>query len=473
MRCSRMSRSGAVDAVAVCDRHSEGGKAVAANVMQPRPIDLVVLSRDGGPLDGRVRAAILAQRGVLLKVYGIIGERRHGDAHRWTAICRARNRARTLGTSPWLMFLDDDVVLDRDCVRRLSDALHARPECGAVAADYIGERHSANATGHVGMGATLFRRSALQAFQFRWQPGRCECQCCCDDLRAAGIGIGYVHAASATHLKSSGEEHGKVALPPPHVIVAFDRRHVPKFRHRFLRTLRGRGNSPVVTAVTYGLYPSEEALVRSAGVRTVPMPVNGTIAPVRRLRDFQIVLAALPPLTPVAYWDAGDVVFQASLDPLWNIVRANPGKLLAVREPKSHPGNAAVAAWTLSVRDPAMRRRAFRLLSTNPFLNSGFAAGTASALLEYCREAVRMLRSRDLAGTSDWGDQTALNLYCHAQPHRWLEVEEGWNYCLHDREPGEFAVRPDGVIASRKGTSVFVVHGNAKSLRKLELSASD
>lgn len=436
-------------------------------------VDLVVLSRDGGPLDGRVRDGIVAQRGVLLHVYGTIGGRRPEDRHRWAAICRARNRARSLGASPSVMFLDDDVVLEKGCVRQLVDALDARPGLGAVAADYLGEGGRANATGHVAMGATLFRRFALRAVRFRWQPGRCECQCCCDDLRAVGLDIAYVPAARATHLRGSHAGHGEAASSEPHVLVAFDRRHLVKFRRKFVTTLRNFGNLVPVDAVAYGLYPSEESLLRSTGIRLVSMPVNGVMAPVRRLRDFQPVLAGLPDSAPVAYWDAGDVVFQASLDALWAIVRSNPGKLLAAREPKSHPRNAAVAAWTTSIRDPAMRHRAFDLLSRNPFLNSGFAAGTASALLSYCREADRMLRSRDLAGTSDWGDQTALNLYCHSHPDRWLEVEEGWNYCLHDRGPGEVVVRTDGFVASRKVTPVYVVHGNARSLKKLELSASD
>jgi hypothetical protein len=433
-------------------------------------VDLVVLSRDGGPLDERVRAGILAQDGVRLHVYGVIGAKRPGDVNRWEAICRARNRARSVGAAPFVMFLDDDVVLGEGCVRRLVAALRSRPGFGAVAADYLGESCSANVAGHVGMGATLFRRSAVRAVRFRWEPGRCECQCCCDDLRAAGVGIGHAAGAAATHLRRAGERCEPSAVP--HVLVSFDRRHVGKFRARFLRTLRNHGNDSQVTAVTYGLYPSEQAVLRSAGVRVVPRAVNGVMAPVRRLRDFQEVLAGLPGETPVAYWDAGDVVFQASLWPLWEVVRANPGKLLAVREPKSHPANAAVAAWTSSVRDAEMRRRAYELLTRRPFLNSGFAAGTAAAMLRYCREADRMLHGPELAGTTDWGDQTALNLYCHSRPERWLEVEEGWNYCLHDRARGEVIVRPDGVVVSRKGTPVYVLHGNARSLRKLELTAS-
>lgn len=435
-------------------------------------VDLVVLSRDGGPLDERVRAGILAQGGVRLHVHGVIGEKRAGDANRWEVICRARNRAKGIGAASFVMFLDDDVVLGDGCVGRLVAALQGQPGYGAVAADYLGESRTANAARHVGMGATLFRRSVLRAVRFRWEPGRCECQCCCDDLRAAGVGIGYVAGAAATHLRAAGSGLAQGSWAVPHVLVAFDRRHLVKFRTRFLRTLRNHGNDAAVVAVTYGLYPSEQAVLRSAGVRVVPTAVNGMMAPVRRLRDFQEVLAGLPAETPVAYWDAGDVVFQASLGRLWAVVRANPGKLLAVREPKSHPANKAVAAWTLSVRDAEMRRRAFDLLSRSPFLNSGFAAGTAAAMLAYFREADRMLHGPELAGTTDWGDQTALNLYCHSQPERWLEVEQGWNYCLHDRARGEVFMRPDGAVVSRKGTPIYVLHGNARSLRKLELTAS-
>ena len=45
---------------------------------------------------------------------------------------------------------------------------------------------------HVGMAATLFRRERLERLTFRWEPGKCECRCCCDDLRRAGFGIGYL-----------------------------------------------------------------------------------------------------------------------------------------------------------------------------------------------------------------------------------------------------------------------------------------
>src|SRR5262249_11374533 len=52
---------------------------------------------------------------------------------------------------------------------------------------------------HVTMGATLFRRSALNLIRFRWEPGRCECQCCCDDLRRHALGIKYAQGVRARH----------------------------------------------------------------------------------------------------------------------------------------------------------------------------------------------------------------------------------------------------------------------------------
>ena len=38
-------------------------------------------------------------------------------------IARARNEARTVGTSPFLFFLDDDVILDRRCALALLNGL--------------------------------------------------------------------------------------------------------------------------------------------------------------------------------------------------------------------------------------------------------------------------------------------------------------------------------------------------------------
>jgi hypothetical protein len=64
-----------------------------------------------------------------------------------------------------------------------------------------------------------------------------------------------------------------------------------------------------------------------------------------------------------------------------------------------------------------------------------------------------------------------LNLYCHLNPDAWWEVEEGWNYCVHDRRPGEVRVDASGRVVSTRGARIRVVHGNAHSLRQLEVSS--
>ena len=436
-------------------------------------VDVILTTRDESPLPDPLVDAIEAQAGARLSIHRVIGAPRPTDPNAWETIARARNVGKTLGQSPWLMFLDDDVLLEPHCILRLANALATRPGQAALAANYLGELPSA----HVAMGATLFRREALDRIHFRWQPDQCECQCCCDDLRALGLPIAYLPSALARHdpslaiLPSKPQPPISNDFPPPRILAAFNRRHFKKFHRQFLASLRASGNTERVTAVAYGLYPSERSvLAHTPGVEVVPIPDNGVAPPIRRLLDFQQVLERWPENTPSAYWDAGDVLFQAPLSPLWEQVRANPSRLLAVREPRSHPENTAVANWTLSIHDPSARLHAFNLIAPRPFLNSGFAAGTARALLHYFREAHAALHSRTLYGSSDWGDQTALNLYCRTHPARFLETDQGWNYCAHDRPPRDLRLLPNGLLINAQGAPIPAVHGNAQSLRRLSIS---
>jgi hypothetical protein len=447
----------------------------------PEHVDIIILTRDEAPPRPAVAHGIERQGGpgLGLRIIRVVGTRRADDRDRRVAIARARNEGRARAIAPWVMFVDDDVILEPGCVQALLDALKQRPGHAALAADYLGESRVGHPWGgpdvHVAMGATLFRRPALRRIRFRAEPDRCECLCCCEDLRRLGLAIAYLPAARARHEPEASSPGGSPETPPTvlpgRVLAAFDRRHLSRFRRLFLGSLRASGNFETVTAVGYGLYPSERrTLARLPGVELLARPDDGVKPPVRRLRDFQAVVAGWPALTPAAYWDAGDVVFQGSLRPLWAIAAAHPDRLLAVREPFGHPFNPAVRAWTLSIHDREARLRAFHLLSRHPFLNSGFAAGTAAALGTYLREADRLLHSRELRGTSDWGDQTALNLYCHSEPGRWHEVEEGWNYCVHDRKRGALRIGPDGRIIARSGTPIHVAHGNAMSLPQFVLA---
>jgi hypothetical protein len=394
------------------------------------------------------------------------------------------------------MLLDDDVVLGPGCVARLVAGLVERPEFAAIAADTAGVMNRGwehwDYPSHVGMAAVLFRRERLSEVTFRWEPGRCECLCCASDLRSRGLAVGYKegalgwhrpHPATSSHasreisegrptVDGSPEAKGPSgsAPVPGRILAAFDRRDHTRFRTQFLRTLRASGNQERVWAFAYGLYPTElTMLAAEPGVEVVAIPHDGVCPALRRLRDFPRLLERWPEETPVAYWDAGDILFQGQIDPLWELVSARPGLLHVVAEPLSYPENMIIRPWCNCIRDAEARRQAFEVLTSNVFLNSGFAAGTAAALIDYLRAGDQLLNSTALEGVGDWGDQPALNLYCHANPARWRQIDSAWNYALAGRPGDQYRLSTAGRVTRTDGGMVRVAHGNAATLRWLEL----
>ena len=235
-------------------------------------------------------------------------------------------------------------------------------------------------------------------------------------------------------------------------------------------TLRAGGNRDPVTAVAYGLHPDERARLEAAGVEVVAISDNGISPGFRRVRDFADVVSRWPAETPVAYWDAGDVLFQGRLAPLWDLVRAHPDRLLLAREPVEIGRSPMIAKWTRTIIDPANRRRATEVLSSNPYLNSGFAAGTAGAFSHHLNEVRRLIDSGAVAGTLDWGDQTAINLYCHSNPDAWHEVPDAWNFCVALRDRKTYRIRQDGRLERTGGDPVHVIHATAGTLGAWSLS---
>lgn len=180
----------------------DSSEAETANLVTPK-VDLVILTRHVGPLHPDVERGFRNQRAVQLVVHRVVGSTNPEDRCRWDAIARARNEGKLRGNAPWLMFLDDDVVLQPRCVATLVDELNRRPAYAALAADYLGERRTGQIARHVSMGATLFRREVLEQLRFTSSHNQCECQCCCDDLRRRHWGIDYCDAALARHLPKS------------------------------------------------------------------------------------------------------------------------------------------------------------------------------------------------------------------------------------------------------------------------------
>jgi hypothetical protein len=163
-------------------------------------VDLIVLVRDARPLHPEVERGIRLQREVQLRVHRVCGKSLPDDRCRWDAIARGRNEGKLRGTAPWVMFLDDDVVLGPQCISSLVGEIAKRPAYGALGADYLGQARPGRVAPHVSMGATVFRREALEQVHFAWREKRCECQVCCDELRRYFWAIDYYSAARARHL---------------------------------------------------------------------------------------------------------------------------------------------------------------------------------------------------------------------------------------------------------------------------------
>jgi hypothetical protein len=162
-------------------------------------VDVLTILGTGQHMVPQALDALSCQGHVRLSHHRVPGPRLSGES-RVAAIARARNRARRYGTAPLAFFLDRDVVLPPRGIERLAFALHLNPGYAALGINYQGP--APRPAPHVAMGAVLFFRTVLVGIEFRSEPGRCECSCCCADLRRAGYAIDYLPGVEAAHLKS-------------------------------------------------------------------------------------------------------------------------------------------------------------------------------------------------------------------------------------------------------------------------------
>ena len=441
--------------------------------MQPLPtVDVCVLSRDHSALDPRVESAIRLQQHVRCVLHRIVARPREADRNRIETIARGRNQAKSRGQSPWLMFVDDDVVLDRDCVAKLLANLEQRPAIGALAAWYRNEHAlEYEQRRHVTMGATLFRRSALNQIRFRTRPGWCECLCCCVDLRSRGIGIGYLPGLKAEHIKLKTQHAiNNNSNSKQYVLAGFDGRHLKLFQTLFLPSLRESGNNETVLAVTSGLTSSERrGLHQSGNVAAMDVRVKGSrhIA-TDRFKHFAEILRDIPRGSKVAFWDAGDVVFQKSLKGLWKQVEENTSKVAVVAEPWSHRTISARDQWISTTRELSHEIELRRILRHKPIINGGFAAGYVEPMRHFLLGTDRWIHSPKLRGTGSF-NQIAMGSHCFTSNCH-VFVDAGWNYCLAGRPTADAYVAKDGNLTDRKTQRrIAVVHGNGKTLARYNI----
>jgi len=163
-------------------------------------VDVLTVLGPGRNIREPVLSSLKEQGDVELEHYVVDGIPLPGEWER-DAIVRARNRAKQLGTAHYAMFLDDDVVLPPQGIEKLVYTLILNPRYAAIGIDYQDFVQTSSWSVHVAMGAVLFIRPILDRIQFRHEPGKCECLCCCEDIRWMGYCINYLPGVRAEHLK--------------------------------------------------------------------------------------------------------------------------------------------------------------------------------------------------------------------------------------------------------------------------------
>ena len=164
------------------------------------PVDVFTVLGPGRAIGEPVLAALKNQGDVALEHHVVDGTPMPGERER-DAVVRTRNRVKHKGNAHYAMFLDDDVVLPPRGIEKLVYALIFNPWYAAIGIDYQDFVQPSPRAIHVAMGAVLFIRPILDRIHIRHEPGKCECLCCCEDIRRMGYCIDYLPDVRAEHLK--------------------------------------------------------------------------------------------------------------------------------------------------------------------------------------------------------------------------------------------------------------------------------
>ena len=117
-------------------------------------------------------------------------------------IVHTRNIAKHLGNSPFVMWVDDDMVLPKEGIKLCLQFLLSHPNFGAVGINGQKPVTFNPFRNHIGMASILVYRNLLDEITFRFERETkwCECMCFCDDLRKKNFLVDYLPGLRATHL---------------------------------------------------------------------------------------------------------------------------------------------------------------------------------------------------------------------------------------------------------------------------------
>lgn len=172
-----------------------------------QPIDELMPTQEGRYIDVQVLAALLEQD-VPFRLW-ISTSVSDGD------YAKARNHIKQYAISePYVLMLDNDVVMPPRAIKTMVAFLDTHKDFAAIAlrkqtrvhtSETLFEKFTVEEPNHVDMSCVLFRRVILEQHYFTVDRNRggCECQHCCDTLRAQGWRIGFINELIARHIPST------------------------------------------------------------------------------------------------------------------------------------------------------------------------------------------------------------------------------------------------------------------------------
>jgi hypothetical protein len=165
-------------------------------------LDVLTPLKQGHTVHPAVLDALEKQEGVAFRHYIVEGPPRLPGENRFSAIARARNKAKRFGEAHFVLFLDRDIVLPSRGLERLAYTLVFQRRYAALGISCEARCPPLNSR-HVGMGAMLVYRSVLDRLSFRTERDICECYFFCEDVRRMGYKVSYLPRLKALHLRDS------------------------------------------------------------------------------------------------------------------------------------------------------------------------------------------------------------------------------------------------------------------------------
>lgn len=114
----------------------------------------------------------------------------------------ARTRVKRYGTSPYVLMMDNDIILAKESIKRMVEFLEKNENYAAIAISKHQVPEGPNEVTiqpHIDSAPVLWRLEDLQKITFEYRT-QCECMAACEDIRNMGKEIGFLNGIRATHI---------------------------------------------------------------------------------------------------------------------------------------------------------------------------------------------------------------------------------------------------------------------------------